>query len=241
MKLSVIIPTYNRKKVLRHTILSLINQGVNDYEVVVCDDGSDDGTYEEINKISRDYILPFTLEYCYQERKGFRAGQARNLGVKKSKADILVFVDHDVLSSPYVLQNFITVKNGLFCCGIKKMVSLEFYARVSDYDILNDMKIFENIAFGHINATLSSFGAITRHDFELVDGFDEEFLGYGLEDTELIERLRDIRIHSGTDPKCIGYHIEHDGSRVSRQSQDIYHHKRNHRTGTGKKISINEN
>jgi glycosyltransferase involved in cell wall biosynthesis len=237
MDLSVIIPTYNRKKVLRSVVLSLINQGNLDYEIIVCDDGGDDNTFLELEDIKKNFELPFSLEYCYQERKGFRAGSARNMGARKAKADKFVFIDQDVIVSPEILQKFKDVQNGCFVCGIKRLVSLEFYNKVSDNSIVNGMEIFLSQTFGFINATLSSLGAITRHDFELVDGFDEDFVSYGLEDTELIERLRDIKIRAGTDIRCVGYHIEHDGNVVSRQIQDIYHHKRNNRTGTGKKVS----
>jgi glycosyltransferase involved in cell wall biosynthesis len=236
MRLSVIIPTYNRKNVLRHTILSLINQCIDDYEVIICDDGGNDNTYSELELIKKSFSLPFSLEYCYQERKGFRAGQARNMGICKAKAEKIIFIDQDVLSSQNVLKMFETVENGMFSCGIKKLVPIELYNRISDNDVLDGMRLFLGSTFGHVNATLSSFGAITKHDLDLVEGFDSEFIGYGLEDTELIERLRDIRIRSGTDIRCIGYHIEHEGNVVSRQSQDIYHHKRNNRTGTGKKV-----
>jgi len=240
MELSVIIPTYNRKKVLRHLLLSLINQGKLEYEVIVFDDGGDDNTYLELEDIKDKFKLPYELKYFYQERKGFRAGSARNLGVSKACSNKFVFIDHDTLLAPFILQYFKEVSDGFFINGIKRLVSLQFYSTISDKDILEKMKFFTETTFGSLTATLSSFGSITRHDFKLVNGFDDDFTEYGLEDTELIDRLKDVKISSRTHPCCIGYHIEHDYEKriVSRHMQDVYHHKRNNKTGDGRKVSI---
>ncbi len=100
-KISVIIPTYNRKHLLARVLKSVFEQSfpAKDYEVVVADDGSSDGTKE--------YVLSLKpkceLVYAYQENKG--RGKVRNFGVTHSKGSILAFTDDDCVVSKDWLKN----------------------------------------------------------------------------------------------------------------------------------------
>jgi glycosyltransferase involved in cell wall biosynthesis len=89
---SVIIPTYNRQAFLRETLDSLAQQSYPSdcFEVIVVDDGSTDGT-KEIEAET----FPFRLRYFWQRNQGDAA--ARNLGAERSEADILLFLDDDIL------------------------------------------------------------------------------------------------------------------------------------------------
>jgi glycosyltransferase involved in cell wall biosynthesis len=99
---SVIIPTYNRKGSLRETLSSLARQTYpsDRFEVIVVDDGSTDGT-EEIEAET----FPFTLRYFWQTNQGDAA--ARNVGAQQSGADILVFLDDDILVEAGYLTHLI--------------------------------------------------------------------------------------------------------------------------------------
>ncbi len=89
---SVIIPTYNRKAWLRELLDSLAQQTypADRFEVIVVDDGSSDGTGEIAGQ-----PFPFRLRYFRQTNQGDAA--ARNLGAQQSQADILLFLDDDIL------------------------------------------------------------------------------------------------------------------------------------------------
>jgi len=84
MKISVIIPTYNEEDVILDCLNSLSKQSLQDFEVIVIDDGSTDRTVEKI----------IDVKVLRQNHLG--AGAARNLGAKQAMGDILVFVDSDM-------------------------------------------------------------------------------------------------------------------------------------------------
>lgn len=91
MKISVIIPTYNEKSVLSDCIQSLGGQTITNFEIIVVDDGSTDGTTVILENLKK--TLP-DFSYYIQNHKG--AGAARNYGASKSSGQILVFVDADM-------------------------------------------------------------------------------------------------------------------------------------------------
>jgi glycosyltransferase involved in cell wall biosynthesis len=87
-KVSVIIPTYNRLPMLKEAIYSVLKQDFEDFELIVVDDGSTDGTIEEIRKFGgRVRILQ------HPESRGVSA--ARNKGILHAKGKYVAFLDSD--------------------------------------------------------------------------------------------------------------------------------------------------
>ncbi len=93
---SIIIPTYNRKDFIIESVESVLNQTFRDYEIIVVDDGSTDGT-ERVLQPYRNLI-----KYIYQENKG--PAEARNLGIKYSLGKYIAFNDSDDLWVPKSLE-----------------------------------------------------------------------------------------------------------------------------------------
>lgn len=89
MKFSVVVPTFNRAATLRQTLTALISQDYPDYEIIVVDDGSTDGTRE---MIAREFPQ---VHYVYQANRGPAA--ARNRGIAIATGDIIAFTDDDCL------------------------------------------------------------------------------------------------------------------------------------------------
>lgn len=104
---SVIIPTYNRKELLRETLNSLAQQTYpsDRFEVIIVDDGSTDGTAGITEE-----AFPFIVRYYWQKNQGDAA--ARNLGTRQSEADILVFLDDDILVEDGYLTYLVQAHNG---------------------------------------------------------------------------------------------------------------------------------
>ena len=85
--ISVIIPVFNRVKLIARCINSVINQTYPVNEIIVVDDGSNDGTYDLI----RTYF-PQVIS-IYQENKG--VSNARNVGIQAAKGKWIAFLDSD--------------------------------------------------------------------------------------------------------------------------------------------------
>ena len=97
MKFSVVIPSYNRDKVIKRAIDSVLKQTFQDFEIVVVDDGSVDKTKEVVNSIADKRV-----KYVYQKNQGATA--ARNTGIINSLGYYVSFLDSDDFWHPEMLE-----------------------------------------------------------------------------------------------------------------------------------------
>ena len=100
-KVSICIPTYNRKDYLKETLDSVYQQTFTDYEVIIVDDGSTDGTEEMV--LSGSYPR---LEYHWQDNVGISA--TRNRLVSLAKGEYIAFIDSDDLFYPDSIERLLT-------------------------------------------------------------------------------------------------------------------------------------
>ncbi len=85
MKVSVVIPTYNRADFVARAIESVLEQSYKPFEIVVVDDGSSDATYKKLQN--------YPIRYIYQNNRGVSA--ARNKGIKAAKSEWIALLDSD--------------------------------------------------------------------------------------------------------------------------------------------------
>lgn len=93
---SVIVPAYNSEKYIEKTLLSLLNQSLRDYEIIVIDDGSTDNTDKILNKYKSE------IAYIRQPNQG--PAVARNAGVEIASGKYIVSFDSDDLLYPFALE-----------------------------------------------------------------------------------------------------------------------------------------
>lgn len=127
MKVSVIIPTYNKLPRLKLTLISIENQTCNksDFEVIVIDNNSTDGTGEYLR--SQDFDFDFT--YCLEKRLGRSFG--RNLGVRTAKNPLLIFIDDDMLLPDMFIEKHINAqmeKSAVVHGKIFNIINLKFFS-----------------------------------------------------------------------------------------------------------------
>ena len=198
MKLSVIVPTYNEEKVVGECIGSLDKQTYPDFETIMVDDGSTDGTLD-ILKALRGKID--NLKILKQKHKG--PGAARNLGAKEARGDILVFVDADMTFDKNFLKNLVRpIVSGSAKGTFSK------YEYVSNWD--NIWARCWNVNEGweekkrhpkNYPDTQPVFRAILKKEFDRVGGFDPK-AGY-MDDWTLSKKLGYQAVSA---PGAIFYH-----------------------------------
>ncbi len=119
IRVSVIIPTYNRAPFLRDCLLALVEQTSPPREVIVVDDGSTDRTPEILAEFAGRQSLPFTFKTDRQVNSG--PGAARNRGLELASGNLIAFLGDDMIAEPDWLENHIAVhaERGLSCavCG----------------------------------------------------------------------------------------------------------------------------
>jgi glycosyltransferase involved in cell wall biosynthesis len=98
MRFSVIIPTWNRSEMLMQTLASVRAQSMTDHEVIVVDDGSTDGTLEQLASRHTE------AKVLQHQNRG--PGAARNLGARHAKGDYLAFLDSDDVWFPWTLATY---------------------------------------------------------------------------------------------------------------------------------------
>jgi glycosyltransferase involved in cell wall biosynthesis len=120
LQISVIIPTYNRRSLLARAINSVLEQSFKNFELIVIDDGSCDGTKELIEQQFSEKLI-----YFKQENRG--VSNARNRGVEMSCGEWVAFLDSDDYWHPDKLKQQISFlqKN----VAIKALQTQEFWRR----------------------------------------------------------------------------------------------------------------
>ncbi len=205
MFISIIIPTYNRLPILEKCLKALEKQKFTDdkisnYEIILVDDGSTDGTLEWLAKNNAQFphVKPFL-----QEHQGPAA--ARNLGIKEAKGEIIIFIDSDLV----VTETFLQAHANALRKGQKKIGS----DRLFTYGWVINTCNFENptaepYKITDFSAAYFATGnvAIARKWLEKVGLFDTRFQLYGWEDLELGVRLKKLGLKLIKCPEAVGYH-----------------------------------
>jgi glycosyltransferase involved in cell wall biosynthesis len=203
---SVVIPTYNRKPILEKCLKALemqklsVSTAVEDYEVVVVDDGSTDGTVQWLEECKNEFPHVQVFE---QNHQGPSA--ARNLGVLQAKGDTIIFIDSDLVVTEVFLQSHAEA----LVDGQNKVGSDKFFT----YGAVINTANFENPTSEPYKITDFSRAffatgnvAIAKHWLEEAGLFDTEFQLYGWEDLELGVRLKNLGLVLIKCPQAVGYH-----------------------------------
>tara|TARA_B100001063_G_C16659432_1_gene500197 strand:- start:8 stop:892 length:885 start_codon:yes stop_codon:yes gene_type:complete len=186
--ISVIIPTYNRAKILSKTINSILTNNINNYEIIIVDDGSNDDTESIVNNFKNEKIKYFKINNS--ER-----GAARNFGVKKSRGIFLNFFDSDDIA----YSNHIDTATKV----IKKNETIKIFHLSYDFISKNKKKNKTIIHTGNTNYKILRGNFISCNSLFINKSlfnefkFDENRNLSGSEDWDLWLRLsRNYEIHN---------------------------------------------
>ena len=204
MFISVVIPTYNRRSILEKCLQALEHQDpsgeIENYEVVVVDDGSSDGTPDWL----RQNAARFPHVRLVEQQHGGPA-EGRNRGVDHAKGDVIVFIDSDlVVTSSFLachsraLSRRWNQQGNRLCFTYGAVINTaNFDQPTAERHKLRDLS-WAYFATGNV--------AIDRDVLERSGLFDLGFRLYGWEDLELGERLRQMGVELVKCPEAVGYH-----------------------------------
>lgn len=188
---SVIIPTYNRLQYLREALESVRRQSFTDYEVIVVDDGSTDGTQTGVLEMLKSgNAQKLKLKYLRQENAG--PGTARNLGAREARGEYLAFLDSDDLWFPWTLEcfaNSIAANNyPAILCGkiqedqVESSLSVISHSKTSTKFYSNYISSFRDECFVGAGKIV-----VKKSNFHEAGGFTD--LPINLEDHDFVLRL----------------------------------------------------
>ncbi len=182
MLVSVVIPVFNRDKFLKKCLNSVFNQTMSDYEVIVVDDGSTDGTREILDKYARRIKL-----YFQENNRGVSC--ARNQGVELSRGEFVVMIDSDCIADPdwltELIKPFYQDKNIMIVGGrVVDMPARNYWQMVN-----NGFNTFVAHDSGYIKRVIGCNMAF-RREFVLRHPYNERLKFAAGDDTELCWQCR---------------------------------------------------
>ena len=203
--ITVVVPTYNRKKLLKNLLDSLYNQSYPDSksEIIVVDDGSKDGTREMVEIYQKDTNR--NLKYFYQQNKGVAA--ARNTGIKNSNGAFIVFIDDDCMASGNWLQEMAKGYDNFNVAGvgglIKAIVTKSIISEYCSYIGVMEKPIMQGDTVKYLVGANSSF----RKEHLNAVGWFNETIPLGGEDLDISFRLERAGYELKFNPEAIIYHL----------------------------------
>lgn len=228
-KASIVIPAYNQFTSLEKVLLSLSRQSISptNYQIIIIDDGSNDPLADQTSDMLQDkYNCEILL---YHGNNGGRAA-ARNIGIKLSRNDIIIFCDSDrVPCEDFVYQHLIAHNDNncvvignqydIFYKNIANIfhneidwISINRFSRLPNY-FSRISKIYDKCTQGANNLYWLSFlvgnSSLHKNSVNSVGGFDEDFKKWGFEHFELGYRLHKAGITFKLLTQASNYHIPH--------------------------------
>lgn len=164
---TVVIPTFNRMELLKHTLESLRTQQLprDHFEVIVVDDGSSDDTKELVLA----YENCLNIRYFFKADEGFRVAAARNIGISHATSDICIFIDAGVILHSACLSAHVECHE-----ASKKPLAVCGYVYCFARDDSDADKIRRTVDFGHPDNAIESMQQ-RRIWLDLREGFYQKY------------------------------------------------------------------
>lgn len=234
MTVSLIISTYNSPKALDLCLMSVLQQSVLPDEVLIADDGSNEETRKIVEEFKKQSTVP--VIHVWHEDNGFRLTVIRNKAIAKASMDYIIQIDGDIILNHHFIKDHKRfARKNSFVSGsrlniqseLSKKLIIERSIRVSSrnkgvHNRLNGIRwqlltyLLQNYHRTDLLYVRGCNMGFWRSDLLMVNGYDENMIGWGREDSEIACRL----INAGVRKRIIKnagivFHLYHqDNSRA---------------------------
>lgn len=228
---SLLISTYNWPGALEICLQSTLGQSIQPGEIIICDDGSTADTEKIVQNFQAVSNTP--VIHVWQKDEGFKLGQIRNKGIGKASGDYIIQIDGDLILHKHFVRdhlnfskkNHFTTGSRVLLSGIttqqliaNKSIDIKKYSQNSRnfFNSLHIPIMHNLLAKCYKNKGKNKYYvkgcnmAFWKSDLLRINGYNEDFTGWGKEDSELAIRL----INSGVKKQflkfgAISYHLYH--------------------------------
>lgn len=225
---SLIISTYNWSSALKLVLESVLHQNKLPDEVIIADDGSREDTTVLINEYKQ--IFPIPLIHVWHEDDGFQKASILNKAIAKSKGEYIIQIDGDcILHDSFVLDHLQFAQKETYLFGSRVNIQKFYLTKLFKHEKIN-FNIFSKGIKKRTRAlhipVLSNFykrsskfskkyrGCNTsffKKDFIAINGYNENFKGWGREDSELAIRFHNYGLQARRlRYRGIVFHIYHE-------------------------------
>lgn len=226
MTVSLIIATYNWPRALYLCLDSVMRQTLMPTEILIADDGSGPDTLAVVNHFKQ--VSPVPVRHIWHEDAGFRLAAIRNKAIAASTGEYVIQVDGDVILHRKFIRDHVNfARPGYFVTGSRGIISESLTQRLLNGEVASVSALSRGMGSRNNvlrNLFLASFYralnpsrpprgcnmAFWRSDLIRINGYDEDFNGWGYEDVELYARLRNCGIKRNCLKFCsVVYHLYH--------------------------------
>lgn len=227
MRTALLISTYNWPEALELILKSALIQVQLPHEIIVADDGSNQQTKQLILDFQKISVIP--IQHFWQEDIGFRKSKILNKAVARTTSEYIIQIDGDCIMHPKFIEDHINfARKGVYLYGSRVNILPDFVTKVFEYkkikfnffskEIKNRTRtlhfpLLSKLYKSHKGISKKFRGcnvSFWREDLLSINGYNEDYEGWGREDSDLAIRLGNNGIkarrlrYSG-----IMYHIHH--------------------------------
>ncbi len=242
---AILISTYNWPQALKQTLRSVANQTILPNEVLIADDGSDERTANLIQQFKTNHPT-LNIKHVWHEDNGFRLAAIRNKAIRMAESDYIIQIDGDIIIDKNFIADHLSIKAiGYFVTGSRLLLGTKITEVLLESEKVNIaalrwkgknffntlripflMRLLQNTyktKGKHLDYVKGCNMAFWKSDLYLVNGYDESFIGWGREDSDICIRL----INAGVKKKfikfcAVQYHLHHPlASRDQFEANDV--------------------
>ncbi len=242
---ALIIATYNWPAALQQTLRSVAHQSILPNEVLIADDGSDERTTNLIQEFKEAHPT-LNIVHVWHEDNGFRLAAIRNKSISMVQSEYIIQIDGDIILDQHFIKDHLSLRAaGYFVTGSRLLLGKKITEVLLESEKINfatlrwkgknffntlRIPLFTRLLQNtyktkgkHLDYVKGCNMAFWKSDLYLVNGYDESFIGWGREDSDICIRL----INAGVKKKfikfcAVQYHLHHPlASRDQFEANDV--------------------